>query len=99
MPASRFDTVGPTRPKQLHPRWRVEHSASGIVYMTTTRHQYAREALLGACDEGFAHAVMDAGFGWPTLNDVVLSTKDEPVTTIDYAANPKPEGLETKGVA
>jgi hypothetical protein len=67
--AARLDTVGPTAPSTVHPRWLVLHVKSGLEHATKARAQYAFSALSVAIDEGFASKLIEAGHGFPVMSD------------------------------
>lgn len=67
--ARRLETVGPTKPAVLYPRWRFTLK-NGVTWETTGRAQYVFGALAMACDEGLARLCLDQGFAYPTMGDV-----------------------------
>lgn len=82
--ARRLDTVGPTKPKEVHPRWRITHRASGLVHETRGRSQYAYAAHALAVSEGFASRVVSVGSPWPTFADCLFENLSEIETDIDF---------------
>jgi hypothetical protein len=95
-----IETVGPTAPVALYPRWLILHVRSGLEHTTKGRAQYAHPALDLAICEGFATRLIDAGYEFPSFAECefveIIESRD---VKVDFAANPKPEGLETAGVA